>query len=427
MEAFGEKLGVIYGKDDEEFKSEFEEVVKKYPKINKLYLCDAATTAHGISGDAPRIIGGLHAQPTRKKFSGGLSDVMSSIWSAALFIGRLAGMKKNSLSHQEAMTLSSTASKRDKCPVKAIAVHPLSQQIALSRYDDGVEIHYNREPKFEVLVHEKQQVVMALAWDPNIYFRLAVGCRNGVLLWGVSGSDVRGSSRPVFWIASLPVYVLAWSPDGIFLAGGAPLAKSICIWDVDRQACSEIIPGGTCLLSWAPDGSSLLATTISNKFHIWNTTTWRKQTYVTPAGNRCQAACWGMDSQVLLVSEADSSLIYSLQLKSEKAEEWSAVFDTANLGGSVQALAWMDTRVVVVFSGNQQVGWFGVITYSIHPELRYIGPVTGPPSCTIQFLEFQNAKALRTLGLNNLNAMLHMCWLDNQGNVEFRYFPILKI
>ena len=100
--------------------------------------------------------------------------------------------------------------------------------------------------------------VLALALSPDAK-RLAVGCRNEVVLYDVTGKEpavvARGSAHLD------PVQSIAWSPDGKRIATGA--FRRIVLWNGESLAQEREITGGLsdriAALRFLPDGKQLLA------------------------------------------------------------------------------------------------------------------------------------------------------------------------
>ncbi|XP_004363437.2 hypothetical protein CAOG_03709 [Capsaspora owczarzaki ATCC 30864] len=179
------------------------------------------------------------------------------------------------------------------------------------------------------LRHPNQVDVTCMAWRPLSGVHVAVGCRNGIVLWNVPAPSVAANAGTAIASAHrvasatvlthpghLSVLALAWSPDGRLLASGSAVDTAIVIWDMhlDGASCTPIrrYDGAGCgNLSWSPDGNYLFAATIGNAVRLWNTRDWTCQRWVT-AGGRCHTSAWLSDSSTVLFGIENDWGLYSI-------------------------------------------------------------------------------------------------------------------
>jgi hypothetical protein len=139
----------------------------------------------------------------------------------------------------------------------------------------------------QLLFHEFQHSVAALAWRPNSGACLAAACARGVCVWrltvkgplgggggaraeGAGGAGRMGASGGVgAWMTWLrppagagALSCLAWHPRGHMLAAASQQGSGFFVWDVATGACTPVkvrerfflmrkTPAMTCLLSYA--------------------------------------------------------------------------------------------------------------------------------------------------------------------------------
>lgn len=323
----------------------------------------------------------------------------------------------------------------DACPIHAYASHPLLQKFAIARFDSAVEVHTAANLPHEILIHEAQIGVTDLAWCPSTTSRLAVGCSTGFIIWEVPAISHRQAVEPA--VARLypgaAATTLSWSPFGDLLAVGSSDSNTIRVWDVARSVSTDFVrPGNTARLLWSADGKRLLQTTTSAIFRVWETRTWTCERWETPAGTRCQTACWGSSGQVLLLSMSGESVIYSLQFDDSLRSVLFPVFDTesamidtdvceSSVGGAIEFMAWDETneRLAVSFAACADscplVAMFRThLRYaSAHPEVIPSGFIRGEPGRFPQRIEFIKRSCFAT-GSPNLGAVLSICWVHTR-------------
>lgn len=323
----------------------------------------------------------------------------------------------------------------DACPIHAYASHPLLQKFAIARFDSAVEVHTAANLPHEILIHEAQIGVTDLAWCPSTTSRLAVGCSTGFIIWEVPATSHRQVVEPAIarMYTGAAATTLSWSPFGDLLAVGSSSSNTIRVWDVARSASTEFVrPGNTAQLLWSPDGQRLLQTTTSAVFRVWETRTWTCERWETPAGTRCQTACWGSSGQVLLLSMSGESVVYSLQFDDSLNSVLFPVFDTeavmietdvgeSSVGGAIEFMAWDETneRLAVSFAACADrcplVAIFRThLRYaSAHPEIIPSGFIRGQPGRFPQRIEFIKRSCF-AIGSPNLGAILSICWVHTR-------------
>jgi len=144
-----------------------------------------------------------------------------------------------------------------------------------------------------VKVVEGERVqVFDVAWSPDgRFFASTSDSANGnVHLWDANTNQmIKTLSGHSNWVAGVVwktdpesppdiigwTAVMAWSPDGRFLATGS-WDKSICIWDVATGAIVHRLVGHADLLTcvaWSPDGRFLASTAKSSPMFLWDVMT----------------------------------------------------------------------------------------------------------------------------------------------------------
>lgn len=290
--------------------------------------------------------------------------------------------------------------------------------------------------------------VRALAWCPGAVNRLAVGCREGVMLWDVGPKAGIGKEGPdarrLVWsdptVATLrefpgqPSQTIAWHPSGYLLASGCTSSATVHVWDTSRGVNSPMIAlaagGATQLLKWSPSGARLLQTTTSGIIRIWETRTWTYEQF--RASSVCRTACWSFSGEVLLLAVDGESLIYSVQVLTGDAPdptggyEMHPIFDTRGstiesmgdtheVGGLIRDLAWDDTnsRLAVSFKpepGSAQVSPIAIFNThmrysSAHPDLSFGGFIRGPQGATPVILDFEAGHSANVSALSPLSPL----------------------
>eukprot|EP00035_Acanthoeca_spectabilis_P025432 m.458426 g.458426 ORF g.458426 m.458426 type:complete len:541 (+) comp21497_c0_seq1:102-1724(+) len=354
---------------------------------------------------------------------------------------------------------------RERCPVHAFARHPTLGKFALA-FERGLELHTVGKQKCHQIIYKKQtgvwrmNDVRALAWCPGAVNRLAVGCREGVMLWDVGPKAGIGKEGPdarrLVWsdptVATLrefpgqPSQTIAWHPSGYLLASGCTSSATVHVWDTSRGVNSPMIAlaagGATQLLKWSPSGARLLQTTTSGIIRIWETRTWTYEQF--RASSVCRTACWSFSGEVLLLAVDGESLIYSVQVLTGDAPdptggyEMHPIFDTRGstiesmgdtheVGGLIRDLAWDDTntRLAVSFKpepGSAQVSPIAIFNThmrysSAHPDLSFGGFIRGPQGATPVILDFEAGHSANNPS-RSLTAVLVIGWQWEEGNVE---------
>eukprot|EP00041_Stephanoeca_diplocostata_P041959 m.9663 g.9663 ORF g.9663 m.9663 type:complete len:487 (+) comp6980_c0_seq2:127-1587(+) len=276
-------------------------------------------------------------------------------------------------------------SSHETCPIHAYAAHPCEQLFAVARFDGAVEIHGAGLHSHEILIHTAQAGISALAWCPTALHRLAVGCRNGVLLWDIPPNAKTPATVRLF-LDQGPASTLAWSPCGELLAAAATNSRKLCVWDVAHATVTALSrPGDVLKVLWSPDGRKLLETTRAGHFRIWNTTTWTDERW---DHGQCQSAAWSRCGRVLLLSLSGSSVIYSIRFHGASNTTASAfkttlhpVFDvrhvrieghTDAIGGTIHELTWDETneRLAVSFAQDTNSGNYSPLVAVFRTSLR---------------------------------------------------------
>ena len=203
----------------------------------------------------------------------------------------------------------------DDCHVQAVAWHPYQQRLAIAmrgknRACSARIYDVARQQWLDVqLDHAFQLDVTCMEWAPLSGATLAVGGVGGVCLWrllpaassqhqhqqGVGGSGgigggvtgmaaLPGTRHEAAWMrfvrhpAQHTVEALAWAPNGRIMATASPDDGCVLLWDLACASPEPLTPlrqlGGASsaiVLSWAPDGSCLVAATNASTIAMWET------------------------------------------------------------------------------------------------------------------------------------------------------------
>ncbi len=117
---------------------------------------------------------------------------------------------------------------------------------------------------------------------------------------------------------SLPVYTLAWSPDGKYIASSNAHVDyadkgndNVQIWDATSGKALLLYTGHFSQvygLAWSPDGKLIASASYDKTVQIWNPAT--GQTLVTYTGHTSavRAVVWSPDSTLLASASEDSTV-----------------------------------------------------------------------------------------------------------------------
>jgi WD40 repeat protein len=100
------------------------------------------------------------------------------------------------------------------------------------------------------------------------------------------------------------IYRIAWSPDGMRLAGPT-IFGAVHIWDPQTGVLTQVLrghTGATFCVSWAPDGASLASAADDRSVRIWNAAEGSLARVLTSDMSYLLCAAWAPDGRYLAVA-----------------------------------------------------------------------------------------------------------------------------
>eukprot|EP00939_MAST-03C_sp_MAST-3C-sp1_P004400 g4400.t1 len=210
--------------------------------------------------------------------------------------------------------------------------NPVRERIAVAFSDNTVRIYnvVGREWERPRLKHTFQRGIRQMAWRPLAPNTLAIACVQGICIWNVIGRSGTGRSA---WLRFLkdesgPVLSLCWSPCGKWLASGSAGASVVRLWEpelssavpssgvfdllylqvsspadfVSQLAFTGLKRVRATILSWSPNGQYLVAATSTGSVLIWETWTWRSETWDLGKDHVCSSMTWSGDGSTVMLS-----------------------------------------------------------------------------------------------------------------------------
>jgi len=206
------------------------------------------------------------------------------------------------------------------------------EEIAIAFRDNSVRIYdvVQRSWLRPRLQHTFQRGIRHLAWRPLVPNTLAVACLQGICIWTIIGHSSTGRSA---WLRFLrdengPILSLTWSPCGKWLASGSCGENIVRLWEPELSSAapatgvydalymlqasslldsvrslvfrdSKIV---ATLLTWSPNNQYLVAATSTGSVLIWETWTWRSETWDLGKSQACSSMSWNHDGSILLIA-----------------------------------------------------------------------------------------------------------------------------
>ncbi|KAG7399853.1 hypothetical protein PHYBOEH_007714 [Phytophthora boehmeriae] len=238
-----------------------------------------------------------------------------------------------------------------------ISWHRTKNLLAVAQLDGVVALYHVATASWDarVLEHPSQMDVTSIEWGRFTGDVLAVACRTGVFLWKVPAKDGEPILQEVLkHPANKPFHQVCWNADGNLLAAFAKGSRSIIVFDAIFSQKTELqSPYKLSSLHWSPTGEYLFVTTESGVSLMWETLTWKRETWEVASGG----CGWSSDGRCLLVALRNSALLYpyvfqdcppsiDAQISSpalDFAEKEIFSFDrstSAIVGGRIQNIAW---------------------------------------------------------------------------------------
>jgi len=143
----------------------------------------------------------------------------------------------------------------------------------------------------------------SLSWAPDGK-SLAVTSDNRVLVWKL---DAPKRLKVRMYHYTTRVNVVAWSPNGIYLASGGN-DHAIHVWDITNErlvGAYRYHLQSVTTLSWAPDSRRIVSGGFSEYINIWDAITgWHITSYYAHAG-MAMALAWSPNGQAILSGGSD--------------------------------------------------------------------------------------------------------------------------
>eukprot|EP00644_Phytophthora_capsici_P005792 jgi/Phyca11/97969/e_gw1.2.679.1 len=289
--------------------------------------------------------------------------------------------------------------------------HPTRNVLAVAQLD-GVVALYNVDSTSwdsRVLEHPKQVGVGSIKWGKFTGDTLAVACRTGVFLWKVPQKDKEPVLQEVLKHPSNAGFSqVCWNADGSLLAAFSRGSTSVIVFDTIFSRRTEL--QSSCKLTslhWSPTGEYLFVITENGVSLMWETLTWKKETWEVAAGG----CGWSNDGRCLLVGLRNSAMMYPYIIQdcppSIDAQISSPALDFAEkeifsldrstsaiVGGKVQDVAWdpSGARVAITYqttaTASHEAGISKVVAiFSVawQPFLIFTrsGLLRGPPNAGV--------------------------------------------
>eukprot|EP00943_MAST-04B_sp_MAST-4B-sp1_P008946 g8946.t1 len=205
--------------------------------------------------------------------------------------------------------------------IKAVAFHPYLKRIAVARDDDIVCVYDLQRTMWLPLrlSHEFQKGIKCLEWQPMSGSRLAIGCANGVCLWRITNDeqDIGKAWMRLYATARHhDIISISWCPRGDFIASSSPSSSDVMIWNVDSGLGTPLACAyghGVNVVRWSYNSYYLFAGAFTNKIFIWETRSWRCESWALTNG-MCQCATWSPDGELIVFSESGTSSLWTLAL-----------------------------------------------------------------------------------------------------------------
>jgi len=300
--------------------------------------------------------------------------------------------------------------------VSAMAWHSLRQKFALSLRDDHIclyDLNFLAASTI-TLFHQYQKDILCMEWKPCSPNTLAVGCKNGVLIWQIlrqlvetsvefmlsASSQIQGNpptqilqdrnayAKYLSYPELAPVNCITWSPDGRFLACGSFNASFIVIRDLhtDSSTTLKIPNGGITVLRWSPNGHFLFAGGTTIPMIIWETMYWNCYPWTNfPKHTACIAAAWSTDSSYIAMAVSSDPKLYIFSpgpsgrlIHTEILSEYT--YNEHKFCGLIKEIAWggvNSERIAVSFINSPYICVLSVFK-KIPLVISPLGYIKGP-------------------------------------------------
>lgn len=288
--------------------------------------------------------------------------------------------------------------------------HPKQRLLAVAQLDGVVSLYHVDSAKWDVRVleHPQQLEIGSVEWGRFTGDVLAVACRTGIYLWKVPADGEPVLQEVLKHPTNEPFRQACWNADGSLLAAFARGSRSVVVFDAFFSRKTELqSPYKLSSLHWSPTGEYLFVSTESGVSLMWETLTWKRETWEIATGS----CGWSSDGKCLLVGLQNTSMMYpyifqdcppsiDAQISSpalDFAEKELSSLDqstSAIVGGKVQSIAWdpSGSRVAITYrttpSGNRlaETGELvAIFSVAWQPFLIFTrsGLIRGPPNAGV--------------------------------------------
>ncbi|POM59056.1 hypothetical protein PHPALM_36201 [Phytophthora palmivora] len=288
--------------------------------------------------------------------------------------------------------------------------HPTRNVLAVAQLDGIVTLYHVESASWDqrVLEHPKQMDIGSIEWGKFTGNTLAVACRTGVFLWKVPMKKEPVLQEILQHPSNTGFSHVCWNADGSLLAAFGKGTKSVIVFDALFSRTTELqSPYKLSSLHWSPTGEYLFVSTESSVSLMWETLTWKRETWEIAAGG----CGWSSDGRCMMVGLRNNDLLYPYIFQgcppSIDAQISSPVLDfteqelfsldrstSAIVGGKIQNIAWdpSGSRVAVTYQttaiGSHQAGTAKLVAiFSVvwEPFLIFTrsGLLRGPPNAGI--------------------------------------------
>uniref|UniRef100_T1JNT2 Peptidase S1 domain-containing protein n=1 Tax=Strigamia maritima TaxID=126957 RepID=T1JNT2_STRMM len=319
--------------------------------------------------------------------------------------------------------------------IRAFAWHLKATKFAVAFSDDSIRIHSIKTTVVPILKHKCQKLITDMAWMPCSLSVLTVACAKCILIWQVDPTSLitrpsAGCVQVLEYPGPGPVTSLSWNPNGSIFISASPMDSRMRVWDISKEESEAVFSSPVSLVSWSPDAEFVFTASPSSTFKVWNTHTWKCETWSKLAGH-CQTACWHPNSSILLFATKNDTVIYGLDFSnaknnlSKKGESGiDDVISVANLasvtletndgnveiGGFIRSMVWDPNgeRLAIIFAkkdgAKSAQKYVAVFRTRINPylELTPCGFIRGAANEVPQLITFQK-------NFEN-GSLLTVCW-----------------
>ncbi|ORX44437.1 tricorn protease domain 2-containing protein [Hesseltinella vesiculosa] len=258
-----------------------------------------------------------------------------------------------------------------------LAVAHKDRSVYIYDYDDD-----KREWDAYVISHSFMVGVTSMEWKNRSAGILAVGCRNGVCVWHLSGQNTahletsnlekcimhcitNGNPRANFNKLAYMQFLrtsgfrhissIAWDPTlgSETLAVASAVSSTVMMYDLLtlEETPLQRRGKGNLLMRWSPDGEWLYVAASGGVARLWKTSDWTSTHINNPAGLYVRTACWSPDSKSLYYSMNKRDVVYILYNgdiganASKDASQWN-----------IQALSTHKSEIKALNGDSEWVG-----------------------------------------------------------------------